>query len=108
MKIYIIQEDYDCTEEDSLGKCSEVHRDSVVSIATTREDMLKALAIAAAENCEEYYFAGIDDYVIHEAEITDGGITDEFDYVKLTDEEKDKAKKLKGEHDRYLQEKYGK
>lgn len=108
MKIYIIQEDYDCTEEGWSGKCSKVHRESVVSIATTREDMLKALAIAAAENCEEYYFAGIDDYVIRETEITDGGITDKFNYVKLTDEEKDKAEKLKEEHDRYLQEKYGK
>jgi len=96
MKIYIIQEDYQCQEESSFGEMSDVERKYVVAVCLSREAMLKALAECIQHNCEEYFTVGIDDYKIHEVEVGDNGYTTsdykEFTFAKLTDEERNVVK----------------
>lgn len=92
MKVYLIQEDYECQQEDSYGEVSDVRRAEVVAVCLSREAMLKALADVVTSNAEEYYSVDIDDYDIHEVEVGDKGyLTNdykEFSWTKLTDEER--------------------
>lgn len=109
MKIYIIQEDYTCGVETTFGEMGEEHRNDVVAIASSKEDVIKALANCIYYNSEEYCKVDVNDYDVYEVDAESGKILyddkGEIHSVWLTDDEKEQVeamvKELKERRVRY-------
>ncbi len=108
MKIYIIQENYISEVESSFGEMGEAQRNEVVAIASSREDVIKALANCIYYNSEEYCKVDTNDYNVYEVDAESGKILyedkGEIHSLWLSDDERERVEKLVKE----LEEKKGK